>query len=96
MPELLADVLRDNPPPESRAKCEFRKYAERVMFALNLISIEMTSRPRVVAMRKIDRRSTALTQQAAQRVWSKRLDETGDQVAALEAAVREPLAREPA
>ena len=30
----------------------------------------------------------------AQLGWSKRLDETGDQVAALEAAVRETLARD--
>ena len=95
MLKLLADVLRDNPPPESQAKYEFRKYASRLVFALNLISIEIVSRPRVVAMHKIDRRSTALTRKAAQRAWIKRLDETGDQVAALEAAVRETLAREP-
>jgi len=87
--------LARQPASGKPAKYEFRKYASRLVFALNLISIEIVSRPRVVAMHKIDRRSTALTRKAAQRVWIKRLDKTGDQVAALEAAVRETLAWEP-
>jgi hypothetical protein len=94
MLELLADVLMGTPAPAIRVKYEYRIYAASLVEALNRVSLEIAARPKVVALSSANRRSTRQTREVALQAWTKRLDDTGDQVAAFEAALRVTLARE--